>query len=433
MAVYKRGKIWWYKFNWNGAAIRESTKQANKRTAEQMEAAHKTSLAKGEVGIRERKPAPTFAEFSKADFMPYVRAHFADKPATLAYYEIQVKHLTGYGPLAGAAVDAITPEVVSGFVAKWREKEYQVSSINRALQVLRRMLRLAVEWGKVEKAAPRISLLPGERRRERVLTPAEETAYLKATRQIGDGILAAYQCALEGIRATLRGEQPVEPADPYMLRDVATVLLDCGLRPEECYRLRWEHVRDNALHIPFGKTANARRSVPLPNRAAVLLDMRKSVAASEWVFPAPTKTGHMEQSTLVKQHGKACDLAGIERLPFYTFRHTCLTRWASHMDPYNLAYFAGHSDFGTTRRYVHPDMDSGRAAMEKAREVQAGHKNGHNAEMDRSETEAAEAGKPNSGENLVWYARVDSNHRPFAPEAMRQGVTGCFHGSLPNS
>src|ERR1035438_7302997 len=49
MAIYKRGKIWWYKFNWNGEPIRESTKQSNKRTAEQMEATHKTSLAKGEV------------------------------------------------------------------------------------------------------------------------------------------------------------------------------------------------------------------------------------------------------------------------------------------------------------------------------------------------------------------------------------------------
>ena len=72
-----------------------------------------------------------------------------------------------------------------------------------------------------------------------------------------------------------RGEQPIKPEDPYLLRDVATILLDCGLRPEECYRLRWEHVRDDALHIPFGKTANARRSIPLPNRAAVLLDMRQ--------------------------------------------------------------------------------------------------------------------------------------------------------------
>ena len=75
----------------------------------------------------------------------------------------------------------------------------------------------------------------------------------------------------------------------------------------------------------------------------------------------------MEQSTLGKRHRKACDLAGIGRLPFYTFRHTCLTRWSSHMDPYTLAYFAGHSDFGTTRRYVHPNTDTGRAAMERAR------------------------------------------------------------------
>src|SRR5690349_4249555 len=114
MAVYKRGKIWWYKFNWYGKAVRETTKQSNKRVAEQMEAANKTSLAKGEVGIRERKTAPTVAAFAKADFMPYVRARFADKASTLAYYEIQVKHLTGYAPLASAGVDAVTPEIISG-------------------------------------------------------------------------------------------------------------------------------------------------------------------------------------------------------------------------------------------------------------------------------------------------------------------------------
>jgi len=323
--VYKRGKVYWYKFSWNGEPVRESTKQGNMRVAGQMEAAHRTALAKGLVGIRERKRVPTLRDFAQNDFMPNVLTRFADKPATMAYYKIQVEHLTGYSPLEDAAVDAVTPEIISGFVAKWRAADYEVSSINRALQVLRRMLRLAVEWGKSEKAAPRVLLLPGERRRERVLSPTEEAAYLKATQQIGDGILAAYERALEGIRATARAEQPIKPDDPYLLRDVATVLLDCGLRPEECYRLRWEHVRDNPLHIPFGKTANARRSIPLPQRAAVLLEMRESAKPSEWVFPAPTKSGHMEQSTLIKQHAKACKLAGIEAMPFYCFRHTCLT------------------------------------------------------------------------------------------------------------
>lgn len=58
-----------------------------------------------------------------------------------------------------------------------RGRTLQVSSLNRELQVLRRMFHLAQEWGKVEKALPAVKVLPGERHRERVLTPAEERLY----------------------------------------------------------------------------------------------------------------------------------------------------------------------------------------------------------------------------------------------------------------
>ena len=79
MAVYKQPKSrnWWYKFTWNGEPIRESTKQTNRRVAEQMEAARRTALAKGEVGIRDKKPVPTLAAFITADFLPFVRTTFA--------------------------------------------------------------------------------------------------------------------------------------------------------------------------------------------------------------------------------------------------------------------------------------------------------------------------------------------------------------------
>src|ERR1035441_3546384 len=87
MAVYKRGCVWWYKFTWNGEPIRESTKQTNKRVAEQIEAAHKTSLAKGEVGIRDRTVAATVRQFANTDFLPFCRSTFAAKPKTLSYYE----------------------------------------------------------------------------------------------------------------------------------------------------------------------------------------------------------------------------------------------------------------------------------------------------------------------------------------------------------
>jgi integrase len=380
MAVYKRGKVWWFKFTFNGEPFRESTKQTNKRVAEQIEAARKTGLAKGDVGIRDRSPVPTFAEFIKRDFLPHVEATFADKPSTRAYYRVQLGHLTGHAPIGGAKLNEISAEVIAGFIEKRREANYEVSSINRALQVLRRSFHLAVEWGKVEKLPAKVSLLPGERRRERTLSADEENGYLKAAGQIGDSILEAHEKALQGIRATQRGEQPQKPEDPYLLRDVAVILLDCGLRPEECQRLRWEHFRGDTIYVPHGKTVNARREIPLSERAREVLERRRG-GESPWVFSAQTASGHLEQSTLKGQHEKACKLGKVPAFVPYTFRHTCLTRWASILDPYTLAYLAGHSDFGTTRRYVHPNLNTAREALERARVAQGGHKIGHSPEQ----------------------------------------------------
>ena len=56
--------------------MRESTNQGNDKVARQMESAHRTSLAKGEVGIREKKPSPTLAEFIDKRFEPWVQATF---------------------------------------------------------------------------------------------------------------------------------------------------------------------------------------------------------------------------------------------------------------------------------------------------------------------------------------------------------------------
>ena len=58
MAVYKRGKIWGYKFNWNGETIRESTKQTNKRTAEKIEAATKHVSRRAKSESATERPFP---------------------------------------------------------------------------------------------------------------------------------------------------------------------------------------------------------------------------------------------------------------------------------------------------------------------------------------------------------------------------------------
>jgi integrase len=263
MAVYKRGKKWWYKFVWNGEHIRESTKQSNKRAAEQMEAAHKASLAKGEVGIREKKSVPTLEKFLEIDFLPFVRATKAAKPNTIRFYENSVANLQTYSKVAGLRLDQITAEHIAGFIAVRQSSRVQVSTINRDLATLRRALHLAVEWGKVFTFLPRVRLLVGENHRERVLTAEEERKYLDAATAIGDRLSEAYQRALAGIRAVKRGQEPGKP-DAFLLRDVSTVLIDCGLRPEECFRLTWrDNIRDGAIEIHTGKGAVHADGFPL--------------------------------------------------------------------------------------------------------------------------------------------------------------------------
>src|SRR5262249_2611949 len=48
-----RGNTYWYEFVFNKERFRASTRQGNPRIARQIESAHRTSLAKGEVGLRE--------------------------------------------------------------------------------------------------------------------------------------------------------------------------------------------------------------------------------------------------------------------------------------------------------------------------------------------------------------------------------------------
>ncbi len=92
-------------------------------------------------------------------------------------------------------------------------------------------------------------MIPGEAHRDRVVSVNQEKFYLEAAQGIGIAAREAHQRSLVGIRATQRGETPGKPREPFLLRDVSTILLDCGIQPEECFRLRWEHCQDDTIEI----------------------------------------------------------------------------------------------------------------------------------------------------------------------------------------
>jgi integrase len=352
--------VYWYKFMWQGKLIRESTKQGNDKVARQMESAHRTSLAKGEVGIREPKSLPTFAEFCTERVEPWAKATFEKSCLkNWLWYRTGIRALTKYKPMAGARLDEITSELASRFASHRLREGMEVSTANNSLRVMRRVLNLAVEWNVLDNA-PKIKTLPGERHRERVIAPEEEARYLAAA--------------------------------PEPLASIASVLADTGTRPEECFRLRWEDMtwvngRNGALLVTRGKTAAARRVIPMTPRVRKVLETRwnKIGRAQEgWVWPAPTRSGHVEPSSLRKQHAKTFKTLGEEATkreqkpvrPFvlYSLRHTFLTRLGqSGCDVWTLARIAGHSSIAISSRYVHPSEDTVLAAMSRL----GGHKSGH--------------------------------------------------------
>ena len=363
--IYKRGNVYWYKFMWQGKLVRESTKQGNDKVARQMESAHRTSLAKGEVGLRDKKPSPTLAEFIEQRFEPWAKTTFekASPKTWRDYYKVGIKAIKSYKPLADAKLSEMTSEMAAGFAAHRQAQGLQVTTVNSSLQILRRMVRLAVEWG-VSDVSPKVRMLPGERHREHVVTVEEEARYLASA--------------------------------PEPLGRVATVLVDTGLRPEECFRLRWEALtwsngRYGTFLVTHGKTAAARRVLPMTPRVRGILEERWERVGEPiegWVWPAPTRSGHLESSSLKKQHARTFRILNedvrknnakpVRRFVLYSLRHTFLTRLGeSGCDAWTLARIAGHSSVAISGRYVHPSEDAVFTALERL----GGHKIGHNANI----------------------------------------------------
>jgi integrase len=338
MAVFLRGGKWWVQFIWRGQRIRESTKQGNKRIAEQIEAARKTALAKGEVNIQERKRVPTLRQFAK-EFEGAIRTQCAEKPRTIEFYLSRVRVLLK-ADFADRALHTIDEAVVDKYrqtrAAKITRRKMLLSagSINRELATLRRMLRLAYEW-KVIDRVPRIKLLRGEKNRESILPHDREAVYLAAL--------------------------------PQPLSDVATVLLDTGLRLGELISLDWRQVRiEPAKGAQFGYLtvlsgkAKSRKSRNVPLSARVVEVLKRWAPEREGLVFHREDGKPLQASLLGQQQKRVRELL---RLPadfvLHSLRHTFGTRLGeAGADAFTIMRLMGHSTVTVSQRYVHPSPEA---------------------------------------------------------------------------
>jgi integrase len=345
MSVYKRGGVWWFNFVFRGEHVQASTKQNNRRVAEQMEAARKTQLAKGEVGIQDRKPAPTLKEFAP-EFERAVETQCAGKPRTIEFYKSRVRQLCD-SALANQRLDKVDEDAIEKYrqsrarTNSRRGQRLAPGSINRELATLRRLMRLAYEW-KVINRVPRIKLLRGERNREFILPYDREAAYLAAL--------------------------------PSPLTDVATILLDTGLRLGELLSLEWEQVhldpaqgaRLGYLTVLSSKAKNNRtRNVPLSARSLEILRRWKPKRAG-LVF-SRTDGSPLQGSLLGQQQARVRQMLKFPSdFVLHSLRHTFGTRLGeAGADAFTIMRLMGHSTVTVSQRYVHPSPEGIELAYER--------------------------------------------------------------------
>jgi integrase len=345
--IYKKGRYYMAKFMWQGRMIRKSTRCTNAKDARTVEGKIRSELGRGNWGVLDSKSRLTLAEFLKGQFLPFVETEFKTKPNSHDYYAYGVANLLA-SDLARLQLDAITGQHVTGYIGQ--HGHLAATTINRDLRTLRRALSLAVEWGKLDRMA-KVTLAKGENRRERVLTDAEVERYLAAC--------------------------------PQPWRDTATLIVGEGMRPGECYVLRWEHVLLNGhgglIQIVRGKSKAARRLLPMVPRVYAALKARHEALgcpSEGWVFPTGSVSGHMEESSAKEWHAKALATLENERKrnpnlpeikPFepYCLRHTFGTRMAPKCDVFALARIMGHSSIAITQRYVHTQAEAIELAFQK--------------------------------------------------------------------
>jgi integrase len=342
--LYRRNRTWWYNFRWSikqadgtveSFRIRQSAKTQNRNAAKDVEEGHRRALRLGEIHPNDPWPKlttsapPVFKAFAK-EFLQYAKTH--TKPGTHTFYSVCLDRLLTFAAIADAPLDAITGETVSRYARHRQEvPENAVVTVNGDLRTLRRILHLAVEWGRLGHT-PTIHELPQSKGRDRVLSFAEEAKYL------------------------------AKASDN--LRDATILAVDTGMRPNsELFPLKWSDVDLKArtecphgvIHVRQGKTESAQRSVPLTPRATEVLQRRKRLAEakakqSPFVFPGAGISGHV--TSLQHPHDAAIKDAELESFEFYCWRHTFGTRAAqSGMDRFTLARLMGHSSPSVAARY----------------------------------------------------------------------------------
>lgn len=317
--IYKRPDSPWYWITWIDAQGRRQRRAVKVRYRKQAEAARRAEMERVE-----KQKALGFAPPAEDSFKLVAARFLAHQQARVSPREydrqklIVDQHLK---PFFDWKLAAIRKADVQQYVTK-RAIEVQAGTVQKELNVLKRLLSLAVdEWELIptnpahKVKAPRVA--------------AGRTRYLQPT----EFAVVISEC-------------------PDWLRPIAALAVCTGMRRGELLGIRWLDVDLPNARVMLPQTKNG------DGRIVYLNDTAKTVIRS-LPFGASTRPTDplfpgVEPEQVSMSFHRACKRANIEDFRFHDCRHTAAS-WLrmKGADIHTVAQLLGHKDLRMAARYQH--------------------------------------------------------------------------------
>jgi integrase len=213
------------------------------------------------------------------------------------------------------------------------------ATCNRAIQLLRHSLNLAVDWEFLERnPAARIKMFREDNEIERYLSDAQ----------------------LQSLVSVLKMDhnRPVS--------NILMWLLSTGSRLNETLQAKWENIdRDNRTwKIPVADAKSRKSRTVVLNDAAVFV-LAECAEITKWLFPNPQT--EKPYTTVSRVWYRMRKKAGIPEFRIHDLRHSYASYLAQAGEStITIAESLGHSDYRVSQRYVHLNQDTLRKAANHA-------------------------------------------------------------------
>lgn len=273
---------------------------------------------------KEARQMMTLAQFAEV-YLERQAAHL--KPRSIEE-EKRIWHKNVLPQLGTLRLNAVTRHDIDRLHQSMRDTPYMA---NRVLELLRRSLNLATEWGYVsgqENPCRNVKKFK-EQSRERFLS-SEELARLGDVLRQCEAEQVEMQSAVRALR----------------------LLTLTGCRKNEILQLRWDWIDFEHGKIDFPDSKTGKKSVYLNPPAIELLQQVEPLPDNPYVCPGKGGIGHLVN--IQKSWNRIRGRAGLSDVRLHDLRHSFASvAAASGMSLYMIGKMLGHKDSSTTEKYAH--------------------------------------------------------------------------------